>query len=487
MKLLHLDLKYVLVLFVINILWFIFTSLSYSNLPDSKNEYLFIHEGETPTYFEPLENLVVGKGYSWNTSTTRFGDYKEVASTRRVPGIGVIYLPLRKIMEKSLALDALIITQWLLHILSWVLLIGSAKKYFNIQSSRVLWTLVLLSSFSTFDKVFNSYGLAESLSNSALIASLSFFILYRLNPTNGLLLIAGCFSAWSIFLRPATGLFWGLSFIAISFPIFYGKVSIQKIQSSIVYMLPLMILLFSWGFRNYSATGSFVLLEDNIYKSQPATYTPIRKNIREVSLSLGERFEPWIEGSFGQFMFQEENSPRSLSDFAWDKTSSNLMLELRELDQNSQKSKDRLEIAQMDERSTIIRDQLLESVKAEMPFRYYFIAPISHLKDLLNKKFYSYLPFPPLHKMTLIQKVIKVWEAIYHYLLIGAFITIILMKPSFFRHEVFSLILVFPVAYIVVMSVVFGAAEPRYIVSVYPFLIFAFFSLVWNKRLKRAK
>ena len=475
--------KYTLALVFINAIWFVFFSVQFQHNYQRTSGFLFAEGGETSTYFQPLENLIDSKGYSWTTSQNRFGDFAAVPSTRRMPGIGAVYLPLRLALSEVTALDALISVQWTFHIIAWILLVGAISSYFEEGSPKIIWSLVLLSSVSTFDKVFNNIGLAESLSNSSLIVAFSLLVFYFLKNRSNLLFFAGIFAAWSVFLRPATGIFWALCCIALFIPQFLKKELFNGVKTTFLYSLPLLIFLTLWSLRNYDQTGEVVILEDDIFESMPAKYTPVRKSIRTVILKNGERYEHWLDGSFGQFIYSSGESEKQVNEFMWNEESSALMIEMKNLYIESTLTENRDQITALDNKSKLLMDEILSKMKKERPFHYYILNPLSHLRDLVHKKFYSYLPFPELSQMSIFQKGIKVWEALFHYLLVLSFISLVVLKRKSTSNPILFLTIAFPSTYLITMSIFFGAAEPRYLVSIYPFLIISLFFLIWTKEL----
>lgn len=487
MKSLFPEPKYILALIIVNVFWLIFISTQFQKNYAKTEGILFAVEGETRGYFEPLESIIAGGGYTWFAATNRFGDYKVQPSTRRVPGIGVVYLPLRLFFGQSVAKDLLVLIQWTLHVLAWSLLMGAIVKYYQIESPMIIWSLVLLNSVSLFDKVFNNIGLAESLSNTALILSFSFIIFNFLYYNSRFLLLAGLFAAWSVFLRPATGVFWALGCLIIFFPSLSDKTFLAGVKSTTVFVMPLIIFLSLWSLRNYTTTGILVILEDDIYKSQASIYPPVRKSIRIICLKKGERYEHWIPGSLGELMLSN-NSTKTVENFSWSEKSNIKLKQLRLLRVESELTTNRDRILEIDNESIDLKDEIINDLKTKRPFHYYLINPLTHVKDFVHKKFYSYLPFPPLDKMSLFHKAIKVGEAIYHYIVVTALIiSLMLSRKRLVFDPVLFITIMFPLTYIILLPLLLGAAEPRYIVSVYPFLSLNLFLIIWNKHLKTSK
>lgn len=454
-----------------NLLFFIYFSFQFNanNYPLASE--LFATQGETVTYYEPLENLATGLGYSWTTSTTRFGDYREVTSTRRVPGIGLIYLPLRLLMSEKNALNAIIIMQWALYVIGWLFLIHELLKRYSPKKDWHIWIIYTLPCVSTFDKVFNQIGLAESLSNFAILFSLGLFLYYLRSTKQAILLLIGFFLAWTTFLRPATGIFFPV-FIAF---IFLEKFSFSSLHRSLknasIMTIPLIMGISFWTLRNFEATSKIIMLEDHITESQPAIYPPIRMHIRDVINSTGGRMEPWVEGSFGQYMFRTKKTDLSGEIFAWNQESEALIEELKLMYDRSSTSMDSAEIKQLDNESKIISEFLIESYNNKKPFNYFLVNPICHFVNFFNKKFLSYLPFPPLAEMNLSQKLIKTFETVFHYSLVLLFLMQLFHFSNWKTDSFRALTILMVLFYSTLMSFIFNATEPRYSVSIYPMLL----------------
>ncbi|MEM9025240.1 MAG: hypothetical protein AAGB22_15945, partial [Bacteroidota bacterium] len=81
----------------------------------------FIQAGETPTFYQPVEHLAEGNGYSYDYETPVLQP-----STRRLPGLVPVYLPVYWLMGKDLARNAMVVLQLLLDLLATVLVVKLA-------------------------------------------------------------------------------------------------------------------------------------------------------------------------------------------------------------------------------------------------------------------------------------------------------------------------------------------------------------------------
>lgn len=140
---------------------------------------------DTASYLSSIDNLVAHGTY--------LPDF-------RMPGYGLLYLPLILLFSKATACNILIIIQLILSALSVYVLALIAKQLFN--STTLFYVTFYLYAINNYSCLLDASLLTESLTTSTLIFSTYFFIKYFHSHKNKHLFISGCFMTWCIFMRP---------------------------------------------------------------------------------------------------------------------------------------------------------------------------------------------------------------------------------------------------------------------------------------------
>ena len=170
----------------------------------------------------------------------------------RMPGMSLVYMPLRFLFSKHITLTLFIIIQTILSAISTYLLAVIAEKIFN--SRKIFLCVFILYLFCSHVKNYNNYLLSESLAISTLIISLFYLIKFSEKRNYYLLFLSGSFITWSIFLRP---------FILPMLGIFMIYIFINnfRIKNIILFVLPFLIIETLWISRNYYLTSKIIPLQ----------------------------------------------------------------------------------------------------------------------------------------------------------------------------------------------------------------------------------
>ena len=474
--------KWIFLVFSIKSLLFTFFAFQFqANYPKGNIiGEIFISGGETPTYYKSIENLADGKGYSWQEVTEKDEKIVYLPSTRRVPGILPFYYPLYKILGKEKARTAIILIQFLLSVISVYLLAIISQDIF--KSKTPFYLTLGLYSISSFVSIFDHIGLAESLSTSFVIFAIFFLLRGLKKQQRYFMILSGLFICWSIFLRPAVGVFFPVMLLYVWFNLKNHFTFRKTFTELMVLCLPLMLTIFVWTIRNYHVTKQIIPLEDDIFKSMPYLYTPQVKAIRTLIGAWGGEFVRWEKNSEGEWFFDKDlnkdnhsvyNNRHFTSYYNLDS-----LIRLRELYWNSENytlTETEREVYKI----KTIQTALLytESYIKEKPFHYYVISPVILTIKFLFNKTTNYLPFPAFSGMELYHKLIKIFYILlYNIIMILGILGIII--SIFSKKMDLKIMILCPTLYIIVMSVIFKATEERYLVSLYPFLVlFSSFSI----------
>lgn len=187
---------------------------------------------DSPSYFEPLDNLVETGVY---------------APDFRLPGIGVLYLPLRVVADATHAKNLFIIAQLLLDVLAVYALAIAA---FLLLRSRAAFLICFgLYGLASTVSGFNAFLLTESLCASALCFTFYFVVRYIRGGPVSLLVWASFMQAWAYFLRPVLVVY-ALLFVVFVI-VFAWRQGRRPVIAGIAALLPLFIAQASWTLRNY--------------------------------------------------------------------------------------------------------------------------------------------------------------------------------------------------------------------------------------------
>ncbi len=141
--------------------------------------------GDTPGYFEPIDSFLAGEAYR--------PDY-------RMPGYGLPYLLLRLFTTPQGAGSAIIIAQWLLGVVSVVVLARCARLLGAARWAQYATCIA----FAAFPRVavYDAYWFTESFCTSAIIIGTHGWLAYQRMGSHIALAWAGSWLAWAVFLRP---------------------------------------------------------------------------------------------------------------------------------------------------------------------------------------------------------------------------------------------------------------------------------------------
>ncbi len=141
--------------------------------------------GDTSGYFGPIDSFLAGNGYR--------PDY-------RMPGYGLPYLLFRLYTTPQGAGTAIVFAQWLLGVVSVVVLARCARLLGAPRSAQYVTCIA----FAAFPRVavYDVYWFTESFCCSAMIIATHAWIAYHRTVSRFLLLWSGAWMMWAVFLRP---------------------------------------------------------------------------------------------------------------------------------------------------------------------------------------------------------------------------------------------------------------------------------------------
>jgi hypothetical protein len=265
---------------------------------------------DTRSYYDPIQLLLEGKGYS-RYGYAQLGEAEVVPFAGRLPGLLPIFGPLYALFGEVTAKSLMVLIQLLVSGLSvWVfglvlVKLGSKANWARAFSLFYLFYYPL--------HIYDHAGATESLSIAFSIFSVWFYLraLSRNGNSKAFLLLSGLFFAWAVFLRPifgSFGLVWGIFLMKD-----WGWEKSLK-QTAWLFFAPLLLFLSLWTLRNALTLERFLPLEDEWVHSYPhePEYGPDGMAIRKLIKAWGGNILYWQEGSMGQALMNlKEEHPLS--------------------------------------------------------------------------------------------------------------------------------------------------------------------------------
>lgn len=198
---------------------------------------------DSSSYMDPAEHWLAGQGYS--------PDY-------RMPGLAAPYVVLRMVLDQGLAMNVILIAQYLLGALSVVMLARIA--YRATASMAVYHAVFIIYAVSTFVSLYDVLFLTESSATA-----LPIIAFYMVLPVNGerrpfRKLIAGACMAWAIFLRPV----WAPMLLPLALvPLMQGAWR-SGLRAAMMVLLPFILVDGIWCARNWSIHGRLLPLSTSV-------------------------------------------------------------------------------------------------------------------------------------------------------------------------------------------------------------------------------
>ena len=248
-------------------------------------EFWALKGNDTSTYYESLNGFFLSGNYD---------------GACRMPGLGLVYLPIRFFLSHEYTLISIVFVQLIAEIISSYLCCLISLKLF--QSMKAFYTCVLLIGLSAFVTVRANYLLSDSLCSTSLVLCLWYLLRWRNNNNIKSLLLSAFFLAWSIFLR---------QICIVVIPVFISIVVFSQLHNlrsalkyCVIFLAPLVIGVSVWTIRNK------IVLQRNIVLVAPVEecmgqLSPEFNSIRQMLLKMGQDIQPWAKGSAAHWFFTD--------------------------------------------------------------------------------------------------------------------------------------------------------------------------------------
>lgn len=421
--------------------------------------------GDTPTYIEPIENLIKTGSYGmWMSEYTPFlnKENPEYFTTIRTPHYGFFYLFFRLFTEPKMALDLIVLLQLAVEALA---ILAFSKMIYEITFSKLGYGLALFflvaSSWITF---YAGEIVTESLTCSFLLFGFVFYHKWLRGKKNLHLILSGLFIAYAIMMKPF--LLPYIVFLVVSIRI-HKKGLKKAFKPVVLFCLPLFLLMAPWILRNYLVTKQLVIF------SKPMYY-PCKKLVSScgVFLAAWGGDPTWWEGkcrSAGTFFFPVKPNfdceyvfPENV--YTPDYTLSDFR-ELRSMIMRFQTNKSN------DSLDNYIASRFVAmtaSYRKYHPFDYYFLAPVMRMKNAFIKSGSYYIN--PTSTALLLHKISQ--TLLYWFPLVLGSIGLLFLGLPMLRNPMNLVLVGLPLSLIVVLNFALKLNEWRYFIHTYPILVY---------------
>jgi len=427
--------------------------------------------GDTFSYYPPLESLLNNGQY--------FEDF-------RMPGLAFPYVPLRLILNETMALNALIVIQVLFSVVS-ILLLAKIVLLLTKKTALYYWVLILYG-LSTFVSKYDNVLLTESLFTSTLI-----LVIYLLvKPGKKRFFVIGFLLIWLVFLKPIAIL---LIPTIILWLVFSDYRNTKKISMRpAVIALPAFLLLSIWVVRNYNEHHRFFLLTKSL--NYPTVENSYLSHAYAFVSSFGGSCVYWKPKAEITFFYKGINKDMEectqFPDYIYtSKFNKDNMLKLQQLVQQVESIKNPQLKQSLNAKAERLFDSYTRSIADEKPFLYHIGSRFSLLKSYLVHSGTMNLFNEPSENLNSIQLLMKVgYSLLYLFTVIFGFLGMIYF---FLRKKWSNLIwLILPASYFsLIYPLGLRMDEFRYYVPAYPFMlvigILFIYCLVENIRPKDSK
>lgn len=407
---------------------------------------------ECPSYTWPMDSLVESGAY---------------APDFRMPGYAVHYLPLRLILPKPMAMNAVVVAQMMLDVLATVALAMGA--YLLTGSRAVHLIIFLLYGLAPTVSGFSIFAMSESPCASAMALSFYAGARYERSGDPRLLLLASALMTWAYFLRPVAAVFLMMGGLAlVPLMLRQGRRSAWHL---VVAAAPVVLAQGAWTYRNAQKTGRLFLFTRSTYHEMYNSTTlamwrfvgTFDDKTAYYGFYCADYAAPWrIKGDpereFPDWIFTEAFNADSLQ-------------ELRKLcplllaDTVAAAERDRID-AQLAERFTRYAD----SIREEHPWRVRIVTPARRVaQQLIGSSGVLHLFRATFSSLAPWEKAVKLGGAlVYKLALLGA---LFFIPWAFYRRTWPGILLAVAMAYaLVIHAGIMGFGDVRYLYVFYPLM-----------------
>jgi len=438
-------------------------------------------DADTPGYLKPIENLVFHGSYTpdW-----------------RMPGYGVVYMPLILVFSITTAQRLCLIIQLILSSVSVYILALTALRLFgkNIFFYGVFFVFAISSTVCLYD----AYIETESFTTSALIFSVFFLVKFNDTKKNIFLVLSGAFLTWVTFLRPI----FGVLFVFFSFIITIRQRSKSGnvLISLCLFLIPFALVDGAWSLRNYRQ-----------YKAiRPLTTVFPPTNNVDCTMSLYSFMQAWgasnaffdttaVGWFYPYFILKHDKmssefiKPCPYPEYIYtSKFNKDSLMAVKKMViyQDVDTALSLEEKNEYNRKIIACLDRYTMSIKTEKPFVYYIVARWNEVKRFFGFD-YKRSIWQPRPALYMNRNLALLWILLYSIVMILGGLGCLIMIKYFFKEVIKFL----PTGIIIVMTLAYPILlkhgdESRYFVPAYPYMVICFiyaFDYMRNKFIKEYK
>ncbi len=447
--------KWLLIILGVKLMMFVYFTVQFNrHARESQiHSVIAVAMGDTRNYYEPAE-IFAHQGF--------------YPSMCRMPGLLPVYVPFSFLFGQETAFVCVVVVQFLLSVLSVLLLAIIATRIFPYK--YVFEGTALLYALSSFVSIWDHTLMSDSLATSSLIFSVYSLTSFIKEGKRKQLLLAGVWFTWSVFMRQIA-----VALLPVFFAmIIFGRKENWKIhfKNIVTISLPVVIAIGMWTYRNYKLEHVFVPFIKPVADCYH-TYSPQFLAVNELLIAWGEDIQYWIPNTPAHWFNAAKPQTQSLA-FASSKTSSicpvDSIIQLQN-DYVTFKTSYDVEEKRMAGERVLNNSKLYKSTYIkENTLDYYLLNRLVMFKRFVFPDRLDNMPGPAFQEMNFIQKVFKM--GYYLLLLLVGFFGVIysfflLIKRRWLQLSFAAI----PWAFIILLAMYFGFIEQRYLVPVYPFFL----------------
>ena len=403
------------------------------------------------SYFAPIRNLIHNGAYT---------------PDERMPGLGIIYLPMALLFSTVTSLNILIWLQVLFSSLSLYYLAITARCMF--KNDFMFYAVFYIFLLSPFTAISDSSPISESFCTSFLIFSVYHFQTALQKRKKVYFILSGVELTWTSFMRPAH--FPLLMIFTILLIVYLLRNKVKPLLYVVLFLTPFFVGEGVWMVRNWIRYHKILPTLNSIYLSScKDTY---RFPIWQLERSWG--LENWSI----DWLIQKDNA-----DISKENVGLPYIVYTSQYNADSMRAFKKFlnrviiryaynyngEAIYVDsvnnDNYTIIADRChkyIESLKKEKPFQYYFVSRYRMAKDYLKLSIFGNFQEPYMKFFGTIM---------YYFVIVTGFAGIVLMAKYCRRFSPESLFAFIPLYSIFIHPVVLRLAQNRYFIPSYPFLV----------------
>lgn len=362
---------------------------------------------------QPLWGFFTHDSHEYYDSMNRFYETGVYTPDVRMPGLGILFLPLRFFFERNMVLDIILILQWA--VASVAIYVLALTMFRITKKKNVFYITFFLIALTHYIFLWDALLLTESFCISFFIFSLFFLKCFIDRQTNKFIFLAGFFLTWCVFLRPVFFLFYGILFVFLFLYFIKSRVHLKQILIYTVLFVGLFVILDSiWTIRNYKVKKKFIFLNDISSYSELNPIDPLPAVYLFLEAWGGdlENKHHWFEMEKDKhFKYRDTVLPDYIYTSKFNKDSLILVKERIKIYRNYR----------LDSIVGLINTSLqnyTNSIREEKPFLYYFGAGFINLKEMMRMGYWNHDQInDDFGKLPFITKVYRLERAIVFYLL----------------------------------------------------------------------